>query len=58
MNHPWQQPIRPLEVKPDKSAIWCRVLFIRPRTPRGWEVIVESGNVWTSDDSFMREVQS
>jgi hypothetical protein len=56
MNHPWQQPIRPLEVKPDKSAIWCRVLFIRPVHPRGWEVIVESGNVWTSDNSCIREV--
>jgi hypothetical protein len=56
MNHPWQQPIRPLEVCPDKATIWCRVLFIRPRTPRGWEVIVESGNVWTSDDSCIREV--
>jgi hypothetical protein len=56
MNHPYQQPIRPLEVKPDKSAIWCRVLFIRPRTPRGWEVVVESGNVWTEENAILREV--
>jgi hypothetical protein len=45
-----------LEVKPDKCAIWCRVLFIRPRTLRGWEVVVESGNVWTEENAILREV--
>lgn len=56
-DQPWQQPIRPMEVQPINSALWCRVLFMRPRSRRGWEVVVESGNVWTNDDAAIREVK-
>jgi hypothetical protein len=57
MNHPWQQPIRPLEVLIPTTEIWNQVLFIRPRSERGWEVITRSGNVWNNDDTLIREVK-
>jgi len=56
MNHAWQQPIRPLSVMPDNADFWIRVLFIRPRTERGWEALCESGNVWTDLNSSIRPV--
>lgn len=60
MNHPWEQPIRPLEVSTyDKDHdYWYRVLFIRPSGSDfgGWEVITLSGCVWTSKDVMIREV--
>ncbi len=55
MNHPWQQPIRPLWVIPDSMSYGKYVLFIRPRSTRGWEVIVTSGNVWTDENSMIYE---
>jgi hypothetical protein len=57
MNHPWQQPIRPLECWPQGAEECLYVLFIRPLTPRGWEVITTSGNVWTSDNAMIQPVQ-
>jgi len=57
VNHAWQQPIRPLEVYPDKCTIWCRVLFIRPMHPRGWEVTTLSGNVWNNLEAELRHAE-
>ncbi len=57
MNHPWQQPIRPLEVYPTPLELWRPVLFIRPRTNGGWEVITVAGSTWSNDDSTIREVK-
>ena len=63
MNHPWQQPIRPLEVLiPDvqnpERTFWVPVIFIRPLHPRGWEVMTYVGNVWNSDQASITEVRS
>ena len=57
MNHPWQQPIRPLEVYPRELEVWRPVLFIRPGFERGWEVMTAAGAVWTTDDASIREVK-
>ena len=57
MNHPWQQPIRPLEVYPTPLELWRPVLFIRPRTNGGWEVTTVAGSTWSNDDSTIREVK-
>ena len=56
MNHPWQQPICPLEVHPmvNENDRWFPVLFIRPGTDRGWEVITRNGVVWESDNALIR----
>lgn len=57
MNHPWQQPIRPLEVNPNETPeLWITVLFIRPSTPYGWEVISAGGHTYDEYDSMLREV--
>jgi hypothetical protein len=63
MNHPWQQPIRPLEVLiPDtqhpERRFWVPVLFIRPRGTRGWEVISMAGNVWNDLQCELMEVKA
>ena len=68
MNHPWQQPIRPLEYivrseiptgeLPDGVTwrpIWSPVLFIRPRE-YGWEIIGHHGTRWTDETAMLREV--
>lgn len=57
MIHPWQQPIRPLEVYPTPLELWRPVLFIRPHTDGGWEVMTVAGSTWTNNDSTIREVQ-
>jgi len=56
MNHPWQQPIKPLEVHPlaNEDGMWYPVLFIRPATDRGWQVISFSGILWESSDALLR----
>lgn len=56
MNHHWQQPIRPLEVHPNnnETGMWYPVLFIRPGTDRGWQVITHSGVLWESSDALIR----
>ena len=56
MNHQWQQPIRPLEVHPNnnETGMWYPVLFIRPGTDRGWQVITHSGVLWESSDALIR----
>jgi len=56
MNHSWQQPIRPLEVHPlvNDDHTWYPVLFIRPATDRGWQVISFSGILWESADAMLR----
>jgi len=54
MNHSWQQPITPLEVAPDRSDTWKRVLFIRPSGEHGWEVITTSGARWSSERALIR----
>lgn len=58
MNHPWQQPIRPLEVHPlaNPDGTWYPVLFVRPATDRGWQVISYNGILWESCDALIREV--
>jgi len=56
MNHPWQQPIRPLEVAPDRCDTWKLVLFVRPSGEHGWEVITTSGARWSSERALIREV--
>ena len=53
MNHPWQQPIRPLYIIPDGNGFRCDVIFIRPLSTRGWEVIVLSGNVYSNENAMM-----
>jgi hypothetical protein len=57
VNHPWQQPIRPLEVLIPKTDMWATVLFIRPRTTRGWEVVSMAGNVWNDLEAELRYAQ-
>ena len=47
MNHPWQQPIRPMHVRRKNddgsiSGLQVDVLFIRP-LDNGWQVITMSG---------------
>lgn len=59
MNHPWQQPIRPLEYRllesTSKHDFWYRVMFIRP-TDDGYEVIGEHGPKWDARAITIREV--
>jgi len=57
MNHPWQQPIRRLRVIPGGESFGTDVLFIRPRSIRGWEVISLAGNVWSDENSMIYEVK-
>jgi len=61
MNHPWQQPIRPLEVlispNDDPNPLWSSVLFIRPSDGGGWEVITRNGVKWTDRQTIIREVK-
>lgn len=58
MNHPWQQPIRPMEIlispDDDPNDLWSLVLFIRPHGDKGWEVITRTGHRWTSDETMLR----
>ena len=54
MNYQWQQPIRPLEVNPNGSDLWIAVLFIRPSTAHGWEVISAGGHTYDEDDALLR----
>lgn len=54
MNYPWQQPIRPLEVQPNESDLWIMVLFIRPSTAHGWQVISAGGHVYRDDQALLR----
>lgn len=56
MNHPWQQPIRRMEVRVPDSELWVPVIFIRPDDDFGWEVITRSGCIWASDKTNIREV--
>jgi hypothetical protein len=61
MNHPWQQPIRPLEYQypsPDDPK-WYRVLFIRPMSDEGeWQLISMNGILVDSMDfATLREVE-
>ena len=56
MNYQWQQPIRPLEVQRDGTDLWIAVLFIRPRTAHGWEVISAGGHTYDEDDAMLRVV--
>lgn len=58
MNHPWQQPIRPLEVRVPDSQLWVPVIFIRPDDSYGWDVITRSGCIWAADQTVIREVAS
>lgn len=68
MNHPWQQPIRPMEYlvtsdiptgpQPEGVVwrpIWTRILFIRPRD-YGWEILSITGTRWTDETAMIREV--
>lgn len=57
MNHPWQQPIRPLEVHPNnnQTGVWYPVLFIRPRNNMGgWDVMSTGGYVYGEKDALIR----
>ena len=54
MNFQWQQPIRRLEVQPNGMDMWIAVLFIRPRTAHGWEVISAGGHTYDEDDALIR----
>ena len=57
MNHQWQQPIRPLEIQPNvggPGSGWFPVLFIRPTTDGGWEVITTGGATWNDGNSMIR----
>lgn len=54
MNHPWQQPITPLEIAVTGVDKWIRVLFIRPSGERGWQVISTTGCLWTSENALIR----
>ena len=56
MNHPWQQPIKPLEVHPlaNDDHMWYPVLFIRPGSDRGWQVITHNGVLWESHTAMLR----
>ena len=56
MNYQWQQPIRPLEVQRNGTNLWIAVLFIRPRTAHGWEVISAGGHTYDEDDAMLRVV--
>lgn len=65
MNHPWQQPIRPMEYTILNSEpvpeglqftpLWIRVIFIRV-TDDGFEVMGENGTRWNIADIVIREV--
>ena len=55
MNFQWQQPIRRLEVQPNGARdLWIPVLFIRPRTAHGWDVISAGGHTYDEDDAMLR----
>ena len=54
MNYQWQQPIRPLQVNPNESGLWIGVLFIRPSTDHGWEVISAGGHVYDDEGAMLR----
>jgi len=52
--HPWQQPLRPMDVYPTGVDVWRPVLFVRPRGSMGWEAMTTSGNVWNEENSAIR----
>lgn len=61
MNHPWQQPIRPLEYRHagPENFTWYRILFIRPMsdTEGEWEALSWDGLLVSSYDLVhLREV--
>ena len=57
MNHPWQQPIRPLEVQANmKPNLWVMVMFIRPYGGQGWEVISAGGHHYHDGNAMLRTV--
>ena len=65
MNHPWQQPIRPLEyaVRNDgltsegvtDTPFWYFVVFIRP-TDDGYQIIGQHGAIWDARAITLRTV--
>jgi len=65
MNHPWQQPIRPLEyaiinTEPIPAGFtytpfWYTVIFIRP-TDDGYQIIGQHGAIWDARAIVLREV--
>jgi hypothetical protein len=62
MNHPWQQPIRPMELKPNVAhpdQFWIPVLFIAPYEMEGfwgWEALTVGGKLWDDSNAMIREV--
>ena len=58
MNHPWQQPIRPLEVQPNGARdLWIPVLFIAvDQLNDGWKVLSIGGHVYRDDEALLRVV--
>lgn len=59
MNHPWQQPIRPLEVNPNEApGLWVLVLFIRPSAWGSWEVTSAGGHIYNDETAILREVKA
>jgi hypothetical protein len=59
MNHPWQQPVRPMEYliirSEEPTRFWYRVIFIRV-TDDGFEVMGENGTRWNVPDILIRDV--
>lgn len=62
MSNYWQQPIRPMEVKPNvapPSQAWIPVLFIAAYELGGrfgWEALTTGGQVWDDSNAMIREV--
>lgn len=60
MNHPWQQPIRPLQyqlLSTEHKDRWSWVLFIRP-TNDNWQIMGEAGCVWGPDSVTLRWIEA
>lgn len=59
MNHPWQQPVRPLEFQYQRYdgewSEWTPVLFVRP-CDRGYEIVSLNGVVHNTDRTLLRFV--
>ncbi len=62
MSNYWQQPIRPMEVKPNVASpqqAWIPVLFIAAYEMAGiwgWEALTTGGKVWHDGNAMIREV--
>ena len=55
MTHPWQQPIRPLEVNPNNTDLWIPVMFIAvDEHDVGWIVISMGGHRYRPHNSMLR----